>query len=71
VETGAWDRPAVFDLISERGVSEEDMRRTFNLGIGFCLVIDPAAAHEVVEDTSAHAPVVIGRVTGEEGVFLD
>jgi phosphoribosylformylglycinamidine cyclo-ligase len=40
VDWGAWKRPAIFELIQRKGnVSEEEMRRTFNLGIGLILVV--------------------------------
>ncbi len=38
------------------------MRRTFNLGIGFCLVVDPAGVDAVLDTTAAHAPTVIGHI---------
>ena len=45
----AWARPAVFEWLQETGgVPEEDMRRTFNLGIGMALVVAPAAALDVI-----------------------
>jgi phosphoribosylaminoimidazole (AIR) synthetase len=41
----AWSRPPVFDwLAREGGVAEGEMRRTFNLGIGFLLIVAPADA---------------------------
>jgi phosphoribosylformylglycinamidine cyclo-ligase len=48
----AWDRPAVFDWLS-RHVAEEELRRVFNLGIGYCAVVDEAQPGELV----------IGRIT--------
>ena len=37
----SWERPAIFNLIQKLGnVPEEDMRRTFNLGIGLILIVD-------------------------------
>ncbi len=37
---GAWPEPAIFSLIRDAGkVPEEDMRRTFNMGIGFITVV--------------------------------
>ena len=39
---GAWDEPAVFGLIrSLGGVPEDEMRKVFNLGVGFCAVVSP------------------------------
>lgn len=70
LDTGTWTRPPVFDLIADHGVSEDEMRRTFNLGIGFCLVIDPAAVDDILAITAAHESAVIGRLTAGEGVEL-
>jgi phosphoribosylaminoimidazole synthetase len=45
----AWARPPVFEwLQSTGGVPEDDMRRTFNLGVGMALIVDPAKADEVI-----------------------
>lgn len=70
VDTSRWRRPDVFDLIADRGVPEEEMRRTFNLGIGFCLVVDADGEDEVVETVSGHEPVILGVVATDEGVVL-
>ncbi len=40
VDWSAWDWPPVFRMIQEAGgVATEDMRRTFNLGIGWVLIV--------------------------------
>jgi phosphoribosylaminoimidazole synthetase len=45
----AWTRPAVFEwLQSTGGVPEADMRRTFNLGVGMILIVEPAHARDVI-----------------------
>jgi len=63
IDHWAWEWPHVFTEIQRRGgVSVEEMRRTFNLGIGFCLVVDPAGVDAVIDATSAHAPKVIGHI---------
>jgi len=47
----AWDRPPIFRLIQELGnVPEDDMRATFNLGIGLVAVVDKANAYAVKEE---------------------
>jgi phosphoribosylformylglycinamidine cyclo-ligase len=38
IDWGAWERPPVFDWLG-RHVDEEELRRVFNLGIGFCAVV--------------------------------
>ena len=41
IDWGAWERPPVFEWLA-RHVDEEELRRVFNLGIGFCAVVaDP------------------------------
>lgn len=71
IDTRTWDRPAVFSLLSERGVPEEEMRQTFNLGMGFCLVTAEGAVEEVIEVASAHSPRVIGHIRPGHGVVLN
>ncbi len=40
LDWGSWRRPAIFRLIERLGgVPEADMRRTFNLGIGFVMIV--------------------------------
>ena len=40
IDWKSWRRPFIFDLIQEKGgVSEFDMRRTFNLGIGLIFIL--------------------------------
>jgi phosphoribosylformylglycinamidine cyclo-ligase len=53
IDWESWERPPVFHWLSERGVSEEEQRRVFNLGIGMCAVV-PAS--------DAGAGIVIGRL---------
>ena len=45
----AWSLPPVFAwLQSAGGISDAELRRTFNCGIGFLLIVAPAAAPEVL-----------------------
>ena len=43
----AWSRPPVFDWLAAH-VVEEELRRVFNLGIGWCAVVAEAAPGETV-----------------------
>jgi phosphoribosylformylglycinamidine cyclo-ligase len=46
----AWTRPPIFDIIQRMGdIPEEDMRRTFNLGIGLILVVSRKDADPVMK----------------------
>ena len=50
VAWGSWPEPPVFELLRARaGASEDDLRSTFNLGVGMVLVVPPAAAERVLE----------------------
>jgi phosphoribosylformylglycinamidine cyclo-ligase len=42
IDWRSWPRLPVFDWLTEQGVSEEEQRRVFNMGIGMCAVV-PAA----------------------------
>jgi len=45
----AWDMPAVFEwLQATGGVADEEMRRTFNCGVGLMLVVAPQDAEPVL-----------------------
>jgi phosphoribosylformylglycinamidine cyclo-ligase len=67
VDYTAWERPPLFRLIQELGsVPEDDMRRTFNLGIGLIAIVGADRAEAAVQllEAAGEAPVVIGAVTG-------
>ena len=65
VDWESWQRPAIFSLIQGKGnVPEDDMRRTFNLGIGMIFVVarrDVNIALRILRRRKEH-PVVIGEV---------
>ncbi|HET7582936.1 MAG TPA: phosphoribosylformylglycinamidine cyclo-ligase [Candidatus Limnocylindria bacterium] len=45
VETGSWRVPWIFSLLQERGdIADDEMVRTFNLGIGLTVVVHPEQA---------------------------
>ena len=67
IDYDAWTRPDIFQRIANKGVSETEMRRTFNLGIGMVAVVSA----EAVDDVSAalqeagEQVTIIGVVTEE------
>ncbi|TYP93710.1 phosphoribosylformylglycinamidine cyclo-ligase [Fodinibius salinus] len=66
VDWKAWERPTIFELIQDLGnVPEDDMRSTFNLGIGLIAVVDPEAADKVKKtvDEMDEDVIEIGQIT--------
>jgi phosphoribosylformylglycinamidine cyclo-ligase len=66
IDTSSWPQPAVFDWLQRAGgVAREEMWRTFNCGIGYVLMVDPAAAAAISADLDRMglAHWQIGQVT--------
>ena len=54
INAAAWDVPVVFQKLQEWGnVPWAEMYRTFNMGVGMVLVVDPAEADAVREHLTA------------------
>ncbi len=65
VDYESWERLPIFNLIQERGaVPEEDMRDTFNLGIGLIAILPPSAEQDLQRIAEIHheTPIAIGTV---------
>ena len=64
IDFTSWARPKIFGLIADAGVDEEEMRRVFNLGIGYVFILDNAdlPALQKTLEPLGEAPVIIGRV---------
>ena len=64
VRLGApWKRPAIIELIAEK-VEEHELRRVFNLGVGFVFVVpaeEAAKAHEALA-SEGETPIDLGEV---------
>jgi phosphoribosylformylglycinamidine cyclo-ligase len=62
VDPAAWERPPVYAWLDEQGVPEEEQRRVFNLGVGYCAVVPGGEAER------AGFPVIGRLEAGSEGV---
>jgi phosphoribosylformylglycinamidine cyclo-ligase len=65
VDTSSWERPAVFAwLQDEGGVAEAEMRRTFNCGVGFVVVVGKADADRALRELrgAGLAPWRLGEI---------
>lgn len=75
IRRSAWEVPPVFSLLKDLGkVPMEDMARTFNLGIGFVMVVPPEEADRVTGFLKSQgvACAIIGEAVKGEGVrFMD
>ena len=50
VVTGAWPMPELFSRVGEAaGMDDEELRATFNCGIGMAAIVDPAAVQAAVD----------------------
>jgi phosphoribosylformylglycinamidine cyclo-ligase len=61
----AWSRAPIFDLVkSAGGVEEAEMRRTFNVGVGFVFIVaaEAASVAESALRDAGEAPFVLGRI---------
>jgi len=64
----AWELPPVFKWLQDVGaVSDEEMRRTFNCGVGMVLAVEPAVAQPLMERlfNEGEAPFVIGELAAK------
>lgn len=65
IDWSAWKRPPIFKLIQKAGdVPEEDMRRTFNLGVGLILMVAPGEVDKILSTLRKmkEHPFVMGEI---------
>ena len=70
VNTSAWETPAVFTEMQKIGnVEKEEMYKTFNMGIGFILMVDPSNKDKVLNSLNASGEKAyeIGVVNSDAG----
>jgi len=68
---GSWEVPPLFRLIQRGGgVPDEEMERTFNMGLGMIVVVSPGDLHEVEHslERRGEASFVVGSVVRGAGV---
>jgi phosphoribosylformylglycinamidine cyclo-ligase len=63
-----WEVPEVFRIVQNwGGVSDDEMWRTFNMGIGFCLIASPEHASALIA-LAGHSGRVIGEIVPASSV---
>lgn len=71
LEREAWPVPPLFRYLAERGsIDESEMYRVFNMGVGLCLIVRPAAVDAILAEaiTAGVDAWVIGETTAGEGI---
>ena len=55
IDTQSWDIPILFKFLKEVGmIPEKDFWNTFNLGVGFCLIIDKQFKNAILDICTAN-----------------
>lgn len=70
INWGAWERPPLFTLIQRVGnVPEDDMRRTFNLGVGLVMIVGQKRVDDVMRiiGKQGERAFIIGEVVSARG----
>ncbi len=70
VDRSSWESPRIFGELARLGqVSDEEMARVFNLGIGMIVVVPEADAYKALDVLRAAGPraTVIGSITPGDG----
>jgi phosphoribosylformylglycinamidine cyclo-ligase len=62
-----WEVPPILKLIASAGVADDEMRRTFNMGIGMIIVVPADAAARTVELLAGSRARIVGRLTPRAG----
>ena len=65
IDTKSWDIPFLFKFLKDEGqIPDKDFWNTFNLGVGFCLIIDKKFKNEILNicDVNEISSWVIGKV---------
>jgi phosphoribosylformylglycinamidine cyclo-ligase len=72
IRDGSWPESPIFKQIRAEGhISDREMKKTFNLGIGYCIIISSHEAQEAVTHLShsGHESYIIGEIRkGVKGV---
>jgi phosphoribosylformylglycinamidine cyclo-ligase len=73
LERGSWTPPAVFALLAALGVPEQEMDRTFNMGVGMAVVLpEPQVAAALALLQQRGVPAWrLGHVEPGHGAWLD
>jgi len=65
--------PPLMQLIQDCGVESKEMYKTFNMGIGFCIISPKNNVAKIMSIFKKHKLVTyeIGKITSKKGVFVN
>ena len=65
--------PPIMELIQEQGVKNEEMYKTFNMGVGFCVVAPKSQATKIISIFKKHkiTSQQIGQIVSKKGVTVN
>ena len=64
IELNKIKTTSIFKWLKKNGISEKEMLKTFNCGVGFCLIINPKDLKKVIKYFStSYKPYVIGKIS--------
>jgi len=65
--------PPLIQLIQNCGIKDEEMYKTFNMGIGFCIVSPKNQVRKIMNIFKKHKMKTyeIGKITNKKGVFVN
>ncbi len=69
VNTNAIPEQTIFNAIEAKGVARAEMWGTFNMGVGFCLVVDAGSADDVVSilNECGETAFILGETIADTG----
>ena len=65
--------PPIMQLIEDKGVKSNEMYKTFNMGVGFCIVVPKDEVNDIESIIKKHkmSSQQIGSIVSKTGVFVN
>lgn len=65
--------PPIMELVASQGVESAEMYRTFNMGVGFCVISPPSEADQIIQIFKRHGipSSPIGHTSNKQGVRVN
>ncbi len=77
IRKGSWELPPIFQMLKrEAGLNDDEMFRTFNMGVGMVVVVPPDQAHKALDILKARGVEsfvlgeVVPRESGDEAISI-